>query len=66
MPPIMPTECLPTEQRYVTTIAAASEKDEKEEKERQMKFYLFMKEMTPRHPLITMMKQLLEETPLFL
>jgi hypothetical protein len=66
MPPIIQTGRLPTEQRYVTTIATTSEKDKKEEKERQMKFYPFMKKTTPRHPLITMMKQLLEEVPLFL
>jgi hypothetical protein len=57
--------CLPIEQRSGKTIAVAYRKEDN--KEKLMKFYPFTKDMTTITPLpIMMMKQLLEEAPLFL
>jgi hypothetical protein len=64
MPPIMPIGRRLGEPKYVRTIAAVTKKEEL--LEQPMTFYPFMKDVTITHPLITMMKQLLEEVPLFL
>jgi hypothetical protein len=59
------TICLPIEQQSGKTIAVAYRKED--DKEKLMKFYPFTKDMTMQTPLpIMMMKQLLEEAPLFL
>jgi hypothetical protein len=59
------TTRLPIEQKSGKTIAVAYRKED--DKEKLMTFYPFTKDTTIRTPLpIMMMKQLLEETPLFL
>jgi hypothetical protein len=62
--PITPTGRQPEELRYIKTIAAATKKEGL--LEQPMIFYPFTKDTTITPPLITMMKQLLKEAPLFL
>jgi hypothetical protein len=64
MPTIMPTGRQPEELRYIKTIAADTKKEEL--LEQPMIFYPFTKDTTITPLLITMMKQLLKEAPLFL
>jgi hypothetical protein len=63
-PPITPTGRQPEELRYVKTTTAITKKEGL--LEQPMTFYPFTKDTTITPPLIMMMKQLLEEAPLFL